>query len=116
MLANQNTGFNAHFQSVVVYTIVVNSPPDYVEDNPLIINYSWLTCCRGQPPDYVLKDAKNASKFFKCIGSVHTLENGEVSLGGRSAYQALTVDEYEAVSVHLVVLEGKSLNSKDCLI
>ncbi|KAJ6884266.1 hypothetical protein NC652_031307 [Populus alba x Populus x berolinensis] len=55
-----------------------------------------LLCTRGQPPDYVLKEAKNVSKFFKCIGSVQNLESGEVSLGGRNAYQALTVEEYEA--------------------
>ncbi|XP_065852226.1 dual specificity protein kinase YAK1 homolog [Euphorbia lathyris] len=50
----------------------------------------------GQPPDYLLKEAKNTGKFFKCIGSVHSVENGEVSLGCRSAYKALTVEEYEA--------------------
>ncbi|KAK8473922.1 hypothetical protein V6N13_042546 [Hibiscus sabdariffa] len=50
----------------------------------------------GQPPDYILKDAKNTSKFFKCIGSIHNIENGENSSGGRSAYQALTEEEYEA--------------------
>lgn len=49
----------------------------------------------GQPPDYVLKEAKNTSKFFKCIGSVH-VDNGEFSMGARSAYQALTEEEYEA--------------------
>lgn len=50
----------------------------------------------GQPPDYLLKEAKNTNKFFKCIGSVHNIENGEVSAGIRSAYQALTEEEYEA--------------------
>ncbi|TYH45480.1 hypothetical protein ES332_D11G268000v1 [Gossypium tomentosum] len=50
----------------------------------------------GQPPDYLLKEAKNTSKFFKCIGSIHNMENGEISSGGRSAYQALTEEEYEA--------------------
>lgn len=54
--------------------------------------------CRGQPPDYLLKEAKNTGKFFKCIGSVHSVENGEVSLGYRSSYKALTVEEYEIVS------------------
>uniref|UniRef100_A0A2P2JKC4 Uncharacterized protein LOC8284284 isoform X2 n=2 Tax=Rhizophora mucronata TaxID=61149 RepID=A0A2P2JKC4_RHIMU len=49
----------------------------------------------GQPPDYLLKEAKNTSKFFKCIGSVHKVESGEV-FSGRSAYQALSVEEYEA--------------------
>ncbi|KAK6926220.1 Protein kinase domain [Dillenia turbinata] len=50
----------------------------------------------GQPPDHVLKEAKNTSKFFKCIGSVHHGESGEICSGGRSAYQVLTVEEYEA--------------------
>ncbi|KAM1407711.1 hypothetical protein ACFX2F_002253 [Malus domestica] len=50
----------------------------------------------GQPPDYVLKEAKNTSKFFKCIRSVHNMENGELSANGKSAYQALTEAEYEA--------------------
>ncbi|KAK8271367.1 hypothetical protein V6Z11_D11G256900 [Gossypium hirsutum] len=50
----------------------------------------------GQPPDYLLKEAKNTSKLFKCIGSIHNMENGEISSGGRSAYQALTEEEYEA--------------------
>ncbi|XP_015577762.2 dual specificity protein kinase YAK1 homolog isoform X1 [Ricinus communis] len=49
----------------------------------------------GQPPDYLLKEAKNTSKFFKCIGSVHNVDHGDMSLGSKSAYQALTVDEYE---------------------
>ncbi|XP_022742355.1 uncharacterized protein LOC111293724 isoform X3 [Durio zibethinus] len=49
-----------------------------------------------QPPDYVLKEAKNTTKFFKCIGSIHNIENGEVYIGGRSAYQALTEEEYAA--------------------
>ncbi|KAG4166844.1 hypothetical protein ERO13_A13G158300v2 [Gossypium hirsutum] len=50
----------------------------------------------SQPPDYVLKEAKNTSKFFKCIGSTHDIENGEVPIGSRSAYQELTEEEYEA--------------------
>ncbi|XP_057969956.1 dual specificity protein kinase YAK1 homolog isoform X2 [Malania oleifera] len=50
----------------------------------------------GQPPDHVLREAKNTSKYFKCIGSVHVVESGEVSIGGRSAFQALTEEEYEA--------------------
>lgn len=54
--------------------------------------------CRGQPPDYVLKEAKNTSKFFKCVGSVNSEENGQVHISRQSAYQALTEEEYEAVS------------------
>ncbi|CAM8907597.1 unnamed protein product [Rhodiola kirilowii] len=44
----------------------------------------------GRPPDYLLKEAKNTSKFFKCVGSVHRI--GEVS----SAYEVLSKEEYEA--------------------
>ncbi|RZB60409.1 Dual specificity protein kinase YAK1-like [Glycine soja] len=50
----------------------------------------------GQPPDYVLRDAKNTSKFFKCIGSLQNIESSESSKNGRSVYQTLTVEEYEA--------------------
>ncbi|KAF5958954.1 hypothetical protein HYC85_000163 [Camellia sinensis] len=47
---------------------------------------------RGQPPDYVLKEAKNTSKFFKFVGTVN---HGE-SMSRQSAYQALTEEECEA--------------------
>ncbi|KAJ7949927.1 Kinase family protein [Quillaja saponaria] len=50
----------------------------------------------GQPSDYILKEAKNTSKFFKFIGSVQHMEDGEVFTNCRSAYQALTEEEYEA--------------------
>ncbi|KAK7262736.1 hypothetical protein RJT34_30316 [Clitoria ternatea] len=50
----------------------------------------------AQPPDYVLRDAKNTSKFFKCIGSIQNIESSESSKNVRSVYQALTVEEYEA--------------------
>lgn len=49
----------------------------------------------GQPPDYVLRDAKNTSKFFKCIGNLQNIEISEGSKNGR-VYQALTAEEYEA--------------------
>ncbi|XP_057417744.1 dual specificity protein kinase YAK1 homolog isoform X2 [Lotus japonicus] len=49
----------------------------------------------GQPPDYLLRDAKNTSKFFKCIGSLQSIENSE-SAHTASVYQALTGEEYEA--------------------
>ncbi|KAF2288078.1 hypothetical protein GH714_004285 [Hevea brasiliensis] len=39
---------------------------------------------------------QKTSKFFKCVGSVHNVDGGEVTFGGKSAYQALTVEEYEA--------------------
>ncbi|XP_048138332.1 dual specificity protein kinase YAK1 homolog isoform X2 [Rhodamnia argentea] len=50
----------------------------------------------GQPPDYVLKEAKNTSKFFKCIGNVHDMENFQASICQRSVYQALSEEEFEA--------------------
>ncbi|OVA18381.1 Protein kinase domain [Macleaya cordata] len=50
----------------------------------------------GQPPDHVLKEAKNTAKFFKRVGSVHNFENDETCMAGRSGYQALTAEEYEA--------------------
>ncbi|XAR71537.1 Non-specific serine/threonine protein kinase [Bertholletia excelsa] len=46
----------------------------------------------GQPPDYVLKEAKNTSKFFKFVGNV----NHEESAGRRSVFQPLAEEEYEA--------------------
>ncbi|XP_059667451.1 dual specificity protein kinase YAK1 homolog isoform X2 [Cornus florida] len=49
-----------------------------------------------QPPDYVLKEAKNTSKFFKCVGNINSEESGQVFMGRRSAYEALTEEEYEA--------------------
>ncbi|KAL1201056.1 putative dual specificity protein kinase YAK1 [Cardamine amara subsp. amara] len=49
-----------------------------------------------QPPDYVLKEAKNTNKFFKCVGSVHNLGNGGTYGGLKSAYMALTEEEFEA--------------------
>ncbi|RAL46307.1 hypothetical protein DM860_015300 [Cuscuta australis] len=51
----------------------------------------------GQPPDYILKDAKNTSKFFKCVGSVNYEERGQHTINNCSSiYQALTEEEYEA--------------------
>lgn len=43
-------------------------------------------------------DSKNTSKFFKRVGSIHCFENNEASRGG-SSYEALTEEEYEAVSL-----------------
>jgi dual specificity protein kinase YAK1 len=80
-----------HFCALIEYTLLIKKKK------------KLLIFCRGQPPDYVLKEAKNTSKFFKCIGSVHNIEHGEVSTNGRSPYQALTEEEYEAVSVHINV-------------
>ncbi|KAE8734599.1 Serine/threonine-protein kinase ppk15 [Hibiscus syriacus] len=67
----------------------------------------------GQPPDYVLKEAKNTSKFFKCIGSIHNIENSEVSSGGRSAYQALTEEDYEARELKKPLIGKEYFNHKN---
>lgn len=50
----------------------------------------------------MLKEAKHTSKFFKFIGGFHN-ENGEISASGRSTFQVFKAEEYEAVSVHLLV-------------
>jgi len=68
----------------------------------MTLNMLWIYC-RGQPPDYVLRDAKNTSKFFKCIGNLQNIEISEGSKTGR-VYQALTAEEYEAVSFMLLIL------------
>ncbi|XP_074269863.1 dual specificity protein kinase YAK1 homolog isoform X3 [Silene latifolia] len=46
----------------------------------------------GQPPDNLLKEAKNTSKFFKLAGSN---DDSGVSIFQRGCYQALSEDEYE---------------------
>ncbi|OMO87272.1 hypothetical protein CCACVL1_09156 [Corchorus capsularis] len=67
----------------------------------------------AQPPDYVLKEAKNTSKFFKCIGSIHNVENGELSIGSRSTYQALTEEEYEARELKKPLIGKEYFNHKN---
>lgn len=57
---------------------------------------------RGQPPDYVLKEAKNTNKFFKCVATVNTEDSGQVLMSRQSAFQPLTEEEYEVVSVSSV--------------
>lgn len=49
----------------------------------------------------MLKEAKNTSKFFKCVGSAHNSDNSEASDGPsvKSIYEALSEGEYEAVRV-----------------
>lgn len=63
-----------------------------------LYQYYVILFSRKQPPDYVLKEAKNVNKFFKCVGSVHNLGNGGTHGGLKSAYMALTEEEFEAVS------------------
>lgn len=67
----------------------------------------------GQPPDYLLKDSKNTSKFFKFVGSVDHVDAGPVSVGGRSAYQALTEDEYQAREKKKPVIGKEYFNYMD---
>ena len=55
----------------------------------------------------MLKEAKNANKFFKCVGSVHNLGNGGTHGGLKSAYMALTEEEFEAVSNALPLRQTK---------
>lgn len=50
----------------------------------------------AQPPDYVLKESKNTNKFFKCVGSVSHEDGSQASSSGRSGYQVLNEEEYEA--------------------
>ncbi|CAO2832278.1 unnamed protein product [Amaranthus hypochondriacus] len=50
----------------------------------------------GQPPDHLLKKAKSTSKFFKFVGTVDHIDAGHISMGPKSAYQALSEEEYEA--------------------
>ncbi|KAI3764138.1 hypothetical protein L2E82_14141 [Cichorium intybus] len=83
----------------------------YYRSPKVLLGYQYTTTCGAlefdllrrmikilgeQPPDYVLKEAKNTSKFFKCVGSVSHKETSQVSSCGRSAYQALNEEEYEA--------------------
>ena len=64
----------------------------------VVIRYYVKNVLRKQPPDYVLKEAEHTNKFFKCVGSVHNLGNGGTYGGLKSAYMALTEEEFEAVS------------------
>lgn len=50
----------------------------------------------GQPPDDLLREAKNTRKFFKHVGSIYP--GNEAHDGLRSSYRILTEDEVEAVS------------------
>lgn len=58
----------------------------------------------------MLKEAKNANKFFKCVGSVHNFGNGGTHGGLKSAYMALTEEEFEAVSNALPLRQTKYKN------
>lgn len=49
----------------------------------------------GQPPDDLLREAKNTGRFFKQVGSIYPgieMQNGPIS-----AYRILTEEEIETV-------------------
>lgn len=48
-----------------------------------------------QPPDYILKEAKNTGKFFKYVGSVSHEESGSDPRNRCSVYQVLSQEDYE---------------------
>ncbi|GFQ07061.1 serine/threonine-protein kinase ppk15 [Phtheirospermum japonicum] len=48
----------------------------------------------GQPPDYILRKAKNTSKFFKFVGSISHEEKDYNQKSNCSMYQVLTEEEY----------------------
>ncbi|KAJ0970948.1 hypothetical protein J5N97_018907 [Dioscorea zingiberensis] len=50
----------------------------------------------AQPPDYLLRKAKNTSKFFKQVGSIYHMKDDEACKGNMSGYRALTEEECEA--------------------
>ncbi|KAL7100475.1 hypothetical protein ACP275_08G000200 [Erythranthe tilingii] len=50
----------------------------------------------GQPPDHILRKAKNTSKFFKFIGSINHEERDQNHRSSCSMFQVLTEDEYAA--------------------
>lgn len=60
-----------------------------------------LEICRGQPPDSILRKAKNTSKFFKFVGSIKHEESGQIPTSSSRMYQVLAEEEYEAVSTSL---------------
>ncbi|KAG8381693.1 hypothetical protein BUALT_Bualt06G0148000 [Buddleja alternifolia] len=49
-----------------------------------------------QPPDYILRKAKNTSKFFKFTGSINHEERDLNHRSNSSMYQVLTEEEYAA--------------------
>ncbi|XP_051138035.1 dual specificity protein kinase YAK1 homolog isoform X2 [Andrographis paniculata] len=50
----------------------------------------------GQPPDHILRKAKNTSKFFKYIGSINHEERDHYQRNNCNMYQVLTEEEYAA--------------------
>ncbi|KAL6552905.1 hypothetical protein OROGR_006747 [Orobanche gracilis] len=50
----------------------------------------------GEPPDYILRKAKNAGKFFKFVGSISHEEIDQNHKSNYTMYQILTEEEYAA--------------------
>eukprot|EP01018_Ginkgo_biloba_P007860 Gb_33266 [translate_table: standard] len=50
----------------------------------------------GQPPDHILKSAKNTSKYFKHVGASSRLDENRAGEGQQTVYHFLTESEYEA--------------------
>ncbi|KAL3837931.1 hypothetical protein ACJIZ3_022522 [Penstemon smallii] len=48
----------------------------------------------GQPPDYILRKAKNTSRFFKFTGSINHEEKDQNPRSNCSMYHVLTEEEY----------------------
>lgn len=99
---NKSIIFSSYLQWLSIFLSILN--------NVIVL---WIYC-RGQPPDYLLRDAKNTSKFFKCIGSLQSIENSE-SAHTASVYQALTGEEYEAVCFICYCFSAQSLSKMNTL-
>eukprot|EP00252_Welwitschia_mirabilis_P027273 TRINITY_DN9318_c0_g1_i1.p1 TRINITY_DN9318_c0_g1~~TRINITY_DN9318_c0_g1_i1.p1 ORF type:complete len:1022 (-),score=206.92 TRINITY_DN9318_c0_g1_i1:595-3660(-) len=69
---------------------------------------------RDQPPDHILKSAKNTSKYFKLVGSSSQLGENQAQEGQRSAYHLLSESEYEAREMRKPV-SGKRYFNYDTL-
>jgi hypothetical protein len=57
-----------------------------------------LWSCRTQPPDYILRNAKYTNKFFKLLTAAPHSDQSH------TAYQILTAEEYEAVSLQFTMM------------
>ncbi|XP_078437732.1 YAK1-like protein 1 isoform X2 [Wolffia australiana] len=65
----------------------------------------------GQPPDEILRESKSTSKYFKQVGSIHTLDSDGSRRGCSSAYRLMTEEEYESREMKKPVI-GKNYFGK----
>uniref|UniRef100_A0A0E0KUS7 Protein kinase domain-containing protein n=1 Tax=Oryza punctata TaxID=4537 RepID=A0A0E0KUS7_ORYPU len=67
----------------------------YIQDFPYFLEHQNMMCSSvwGQPPDYMLREAKNSAKFFKHVGSIY--HGNEMHDGLGSSYRLLTEEEIE---------------------